>query len=108
LDFTGTYHSLILALADDTGASDSLLHVHAGLAVLLIARLVTRRSLATIVPFSIVCVAELANETMDALHVGEIRMPDTLFDVINTLFWPFMLMIGLRWRDARQPGGQST
>jgi hypothetical protein len=108
LDFTGTYHSLILALADDTGASDSLLHVHAGLAVLFIARLVTRRSLATIVPFSIVCIAELANETMDALHFGEIRMPDTLFDVVNTLFWPFMLMIGLRWRDARQEGDQTT
>lgn len=106
MDFTGIYHSLVQALADDTGASDSLLHVHAGLAVLLIARLVTRRSLATIVPFAVVCVAELANETMDALHFGEIRMPDTLFDVINTLFWPFMLMIGLRWRDARQAGDQ--
>ena len=32
------YHDIILAIGDGTGASDSLLHVHAGMAVLLLAR----------------------------------------------------------------------
>lgn len=103
------YHQLILELADDTGASDSLMHVHAGMAVLFLARLVTRKSLATIVPFSVVCVAEFANELMDRIHLGYWRFPDTAFDVVNTLFWPFMLMIGLRWRNLKhgRTGGGS-
>ncbi|HEX8669574.1 MAG TPA: hypothetical protein VF727_14505 [Allosphingosinicella sp.] len=96
------YESIIVWIGDGTGASDSLLHVHAGLAVLFIARIVTRRSLASWVPFSIVCAAEAANEIMDRIAWGGWRMPDTLYDVINTLFWPFVLMVGLRLRRARE------
>lgn len=95
-----SYHQIIEAISDETGADNSILHVHAGMAVLILARFVTRRSLATIVPFSIVCLAELANEVMDRIHAGFWRYPDTLNDVINTLFWPFVLMVVLRWRSA--------
>ena len=102
MDFTGTYHAFIVALADETGATDSLLHVHAGLAVLLMARILTRRSLATPVPFLVVCLAELANEILDRVHLGYWTFPDTAYDVVNTLFWPFVLMVGLRWRRAAQ------
>src|SRR5688572_17999984 len=101
MSFPDLYHQFVLDLADGTGASDSLLHVHAGMAVLFLARLATRRSLATPIPFLFVCAAELANEVLDRINLGYWRVPDTLFDVINTLFWPFMLMIGLRWRYAR-------
>ena len=94
------YIDIILAIGDGTGASDSLLHVHAGLAVLFIARIVTRRSLATPVPFLVVCAAELGNEVMDRLSYGSWRMQDTGLDILNTLFWPFVLMVGLRWRRA--------
>ena len=96
------YHDAIISLGDDTGASDSLLHVHAGLAIMLIARLVTRKSLATPIPFLVVCLAELFNEVMDRLATGSWRPADTGLDVVNTLFWPFMLMIGLRIRRARE------
>ena len=94
------YHQLIIAIGDGTGASDSLLHVHAGLFILFLARLVTRRSLATPIPFLVVVVAEAANEIMDRLNYGSWRWDDTSLDVINTLFWPFVLMVGLRWRRA--------
>jgi hypothetical protein len=96
------YHELILWIGDGTGAPDSLLHVHAGMAVLFIARLITRRSLATPIPFAVVCLAELANEIMDRLNFGAWRWDDTLLDIANTLFWPFVLMIGLRWRRAHE------
>jgi len=102
MDLAQLYHSVILAIGDDTGASDALLHVHAGLAIMLIARLITRKSLATPIPFLVVCVAELFNEVMDRLATGSWRPVDTSLDVINTLFWPFMLMIGLRIRRARE------
>lgn len=102
MDFAQLYHEAVLWIGDGTGASDSLLHVHAGLAVLFLARLVSRRSLATRVPFLVVCVAELANEIMDRLAFGGWRWEDTALDVVNTLFWPFVLMVGLRWRRARE------
>src|SRR5690606_21907823 len=106
-EFVQRYHAFILWIGDGTGAPDSLLHVHAGMAILFLARLVTRRSLATWTPFLIVCLAEAGNEIMDRLTFGSWRPRDTLFDVFNTLFWPFVLRIGLRWRRAHDyyPGG---
>jgi hypothetical protein len=100
MDIPALYHELATAIGDGTGASDSLLHVHAGLAILFLARLITRRSLATPVPFLVVVVAEVANEIMDRLTYGSWRLADTGLDLVNTLFWPFVLMVGLRWRRA--------
>ena len=100
MDLPALYHGLILWIGDGTGAPDSLLHVHAGLAILFAARLVTRRSLATPIPFLVVVVAEALNETMDRLSFGSWRVEDTSLDILNTLFWPFVLMVGLRWRRA--------
>ena len=96
------YQALITAIGDGTGASDSLLHVHAGLCILFLARLITRRSLATPIPFLVVVVAEAANEIMDRLTYGSWRAADTGLDILNTLFWPFVLMVGLRWRRAHE------
>ena len=96
------YHQIILWIGDATGAPDALLHVHAGMAVLIAARLITGRSLATPIPFAVVCLAELLNEVMDRLSHGSWQWPDTSLDVVNTLFWPFIVMIGLRVRRARE------
>ena len=94
MHFAALYQALVTAIGDGTGASDSLLHVHAGLAILFLARLVTRRSLATPIPFLVVVVAESANEIMDRLTYGSWRVEDTGLDMLNTLFWPFVLMVG--------------
>jgi hypothetical protein len=107
MSFAAAYESLILWIGDGTGASDSLLHVHAGLAVLLLARILTGRSLATPVPFAVVCCAELANEILDRINHGSWLWRDTSLDVLNTLFWPFVLMVGLRTRKLREAGRQS-
>jgi hypothetical protein len=100
MNITAFYRELITAIGDGTGASDSLLHVHGGLAILFLARLITRRSLATPIPFLVVVAAEAANEIMDRLTYGSWRVEDTSLDILNTLFWPFVLMVGLRWRRA--------
>lgn len=102
MTFATAYDALIRWIGDGTGASDSLLHVHAGLAVLLLARIVSGRSLATWVPFAVVCIAELANEILDRINHGSWLWNDTFFDVINTLFWPFVLMVGLRIRRLQE------
>jgi hypothetical protein len=108
MSLAAAYESLILWIGDGTGASDSLLHVHAGLAVLLAARVVTRKSLATPVPFVIVCFAELTNEILDRINHGSWLWRDTSLDVLNTLFWPFVLMVGLRTRKLREARHQPT
>jgi hypothetical protein len=47
----------------------------------------------------VVCAAEPGNEILDRLHYGSWRWADT--DVVNTLFWPTMLFIGLKLRQPR-------
>jgi hypothetical protein len=102
MNFANLYEQVIQSIGDGTGASDALLHVHAGMVVLLAARLVTGRSLATPIPFAVVCVAELANEILDRMSHGSWLWADTSLDVINTLVWPFVLMIGLRVRRSQE------
>ncbi|MGV1681740.1 hypothetical protein [Sphingopyxis sp. NJF-3] len=97
-DILSLYSELSGAIGDRTGASDSLLHVHGGLAVMFLARLLTRRSLATWTPFLIVLLIALLKEAADRVAHGMWRLPDSIFDLLNTIFWPFILMIGLRWR----------
>ncbi len=103
------YHEWILWIGDGTGLPDAILHIHAGLAILLIVRLISRRSLATFVPFLVVVLAEAGNEFMDYLVYG-MRWDDTLSDIGNTLFWPLVLSLGLRLRPmiVPIPSGKTT
>lgn len=103
MDIPALYARLIHAIGDGTGMIDSLLHVHAGMAVLLITRVVTGYRLSTPVPLAVVAIAELANEVLDRMHYGSWRWADTSLDIVNTLFWPTMLFIGLRLRDRFEP-----
>lgn len=95
------YGRLVQWVGDGTGAPDTVLHIHAGMAVLLFTRVATGRSLATPWPLLAVYLAELANEVMDRVNHGQ-WMPDTTSDVLNTVFWPTVLFIGLRIRRARE------
>lgn len=97
MDIPALYHAFILWIGDGTGLPDAILHIHAGLAILLFVRVVTGRSLGTFIPFAVVVAAELGNETMDWLSYG-LRVGDTLSDLANTLFWPFVISLGVRVR----------
>lgn len=101
MDPIAIYEIITLSISRETGASDSLLHVHAGMAVLLLARLVTGKSLATPVPFLVVCAFALGNEVLDRVNHGRWDLWDAALDVVNTLFWPLVLMVGLRIRRSR-------
>lgn len=100
------YAALKDAIRQDTGLANTLLHIHCGLLVLLVARVISGRSLGSFVPFLAVLVLELANEMIDYINHGSWRWPDTLGDVINTLFWPLILSLGVRLRPL--PDTQST
>ena len=93
-----TYHQFIDWIGDGTGLPDTILHIHAGMAVLMIARILTRRSLGSFVPWSLVVLAETFNEVMDRLQFGSWRWEDTTSDILNTLFWPTVICLGVRLR----------
>ncbi|SEM42947.1 hypothetical protein SAMN05192583_0174 [Sphingomonas gellani] len=97
MDIPALYHSFITWIGDGTGLPDSILHIHAGLAVLLVTRILTRRSLGSFIPFALVVVAEGANELLDYLHYGW-RPADTYSDIANTLFWPLVISVAVRMR----------
>lgn len=97
-DLLSLYIEFIQWIGDGTGLPDTILHIHAGMAVLLLARLLTRKSLGSLVPLAFVVVAELGNEIIDRLHYGSWRWPDTSMDVLNTLLWPAVLSLAIRLR----------
>jgi hypothetical protein len=102
LSMATLYHEWILWIGDGTGLPDAILHIHAGLLILLSARLMTRRSLGTFTAFWLVLGLEAANEVMDYISYG-MRWDDTISDVGNTLFWPFVISLGVRWRPMIVP-----
>lgn len=93
------------AIANDTGFANTLLHVHGGMLILLVARIVSGRSLGTFIPFSTVLVLELLNEGLDRINHGAWRWDDTILDLANTLFWPFVLSLAVWWRPDRNRNG---
>ncbi len=97
------YHRFIEWIGDGTGLPDTLLHIHAGMLLLMVARLLTRRSLGSFVPLSVVVAAEAANEVLDRLHFHSWRWPDTIADVVNTLLWPIIICLGIRLRPMLTP-----
>ena len=92
------YHQMIDAIGDGTGLPDIILHIHAGMALLMVARLITRRSFGTFIPWWVVVAGEAFNEIMDRLNFGSWRWEDTSLDIINTLLWPTVICLGVRLR----------
>ncbi len=92
------YHQWIDWIGDGTGLPDTILRIHAGMALLMIARLITRRSFGTFIPWTVVAAGEAFNEVMDRLNYGSWRWDDTLLDIANTMFWPTVICLGVRLR----------
>lgn len=92
------YQQFINWIGNGTGLPDTVLHIHAGLAVLMVARIVTRRSLGSFVPLAVVALAEGANEVMDRIIYDSWRWPDTLSDIAHTMFWPTVICLAVRFR----------
>ena len=91
-------HQWIDWVGDGSGLPDTILHIHAGMALLMISRLITRRSFGTFIPWTVVAAGEAFNEIMDRLNYGSWRWDDTLVDVANTMFWPTVICLGVRLR----------
>lgn len=100
------YNALKTQLSELLGITKDALHIHIGLAIFLAVALVFRRSLASWVPWLALFAFELANELMDIFHVHEgvigFEFGDSLKDILNTMFWPSIVLIVARWQRRRR------
>ena len=87
------------ALGEKYGVSESLLHVHAGLAIFVLTALLLRQRMRSWIPLVVVIVLELANETIDYYYSSGWDLASSTMDVVNTLLWPLVLFL-----LARRPG----
>ncbi len=102
------YHRVIEWIGHSTGLPDTILHIHAGMAILILVGLITGRSLGSFVPLAWTIFAELGNEVMDRLYFGAWRWPDTTSDLINTLLWPLVISVAVCARARLTVPAQGT
>lgn len=98
MDIVDAYHALIVRLLSLSGESDTVLHIHAGLAIYFGTQLLMRDRRSSLPALVMVALIELANEVMDRLSSGSWNWPDTLHDIFSTLFWPVTIYLVHRYR----------
>jgi len=111
--FAEQYGALKEGMALATGATEELLHVHFGLLIFVVVAVVLRRRMHSWWPVLTVLAFALLNEVID--YFGTDWPPlASLFDVINTTFWPLVLFLVARRRrahphlDEPQTGSDAT
>lgn len=105
--------SIKLAIVSTIELSKDALHIYVGLAVLLIAAVVLRKPLQSIVPWLLVLalavIGELADMRDDILSLGYWRWGASVHDILNTLFWPSVLLLLARFSVLfGAPGGRDA
>lgn len=86
-------------LAELLGATQDLLHLHAGLLIFFAAALLFRRRMRSRVPIALVYVFAIANEVVDAfLPNSRASSWEPAVDILNTVAWPTLLFLLARRR----------
>jgi hypothetical protein len=88
------------ALGESTGMSESLIHVHAGLAIFVITALLLRRRMGSWIPLAVVFTLAVANEIVDYSEGILWQLDSSALDLLNTILWPTVLFLLAR-RAAR-------
>lgn len=98
---TSTVQSIKLAIISTTGLSKDALHIYVGLAIFLVAAIVLRKPLRSVVPWLLVLAVVVAGELVDMrddiLSLGYWRWGASVHDILNTLFWPTVLLLLARF-----------
>ena len=77
-------------MANTLRLDHATLHVHVGM-VIWVTCVVVAGDIGAWWPLAAVTAAELFNEVLDRLREGSWRVPDTIADIVNSVFWPFVL-----------------
>ena len=84
--------------------SQAMLHIHIGLALFLLAARLIGGTPGRLAPLLLVTALELANEVLDFARYQASGWPwkpwGTIGDILNTLFWPVVLTLIFRRREA--------
>ena len=107
-DLIATYSAAKTHLSDFLGASEDLLHVHAGLLIFFATALLLRRRMRSPIPVALVWVFALGNELIDAFSPGPIDQFEPLADLANTVFWPTLLFLLARRRSKAENPNQTA
>lgn len=100
---TSAVQATKLIILGATGLSKDALHIYFGLAVFLGASLVARRNRRSWLPVVIAALVALAGELIDMVDgrtEGSWRWHASVHDLINTLFWPFILYCLVRFTSV--------
>ena len=99
---TSAFQSAKLAIISAAGLPKDALHIYVGLAVFLSVAVILRRPLRSLLPWfavvAVACAGELLDRRDDLATLGRWRWDASLHDVVNTLFWPTVLLILARSR----------
>lgn len=98
---TSTAQAAKLAIVAATGLPKDTLHVYVGLAVFILAALLLRRPVRSFVPwlvvFLVAALGEVVDMNDDLATFGHWRVSASIHDIINTLFWPSVLLLLARF-----------
>ncbi|HEY7809270.1 MAG TPA: hypothetical protein VIA98_02695 [Allosphingosinicella sp.] len=90
-----------LELVGALGLAKDALHIYVGLGVFLLAAMLSRRPLKSLVPIGAVVLVALAGEAWDLFDTVEagqrIRWDKSWHDLWNTIFWPAALFLLARY-----------
>lgn len=93
------YSSAKQALSTQLGASEDLLHLHAGLIIFFVAALLLRRRMRSRVPIALVYIFAFGNELIDIFSpAGGTTSTESAVDIANTIVWPTLLFLLARRR----------
>lgn len=98
---TAIFQEFKFTLMQITGLSKDALHIYTGLMVFLISAFLLHKSLRNVVPWFIVLLVALVGEFLDIFdylpRVSTFRWGEALHDILNTLFWPSVILILARF-----------
>ncbi|WP_298213587.1 hypothetical protein [Acidovorax sp.] len=104
---TSTVQAAKLAIVAATGLSKDALHVYVGLTVFLIVAAISKKSVSSWRPWlAVLLVAtfgELVDMRDDLLSLGYWRWSASLRDIVNTAFWPTVLLVLARATGVLAP-----
>lgn len=93
------YSTAKSGLAKSLGASEDLLHLHAGLLIFFGVALLFRRRMRSRVPIALVYVFAIGNELIDAFTPGGSAIWwEPAIDIANTVIWPTLFFLLARRR----------
>lgn len=103
---TSAYQNLKLIVLDVLSLSRDAIHIHIGLLVFFLAVVLWRHrrfDILSLLPVFLVAGAMEALDLRDDLaSLGHMRWSASLHDLINTVFWPTLIVISSKWLRKRE------